>query len=163
MRPAAHSDPCMTVYCVTGHAKSWSGWYLTHVMHTLAGLHTIRTAQSQVQHNVRVGNLCVCSTMTLASTAGLQAQAAGEEPAFQSPPLGFQDAMDEALVAVEQVVIPRRQPIELLPRTPELLDMQVSMTQVSLHSDYNCCCIFLSASSHAPSSIGYVCMTLLRS
>jgi len=110
-------------------------------MHTLAGLHTIRTAQSKVQHNVRVGNLCVCSTMTLASTAGLQAQAAGEEPAFQSPPLGFKDAMDEALVAVEQVVIPRRQPIELLPRTPELLDMQVSMTQVSLHSDYNCCCI----------------------
>ena len=42
------------------------------------------------------------------------------------PPFGYQDAMDEALVAVEQIVIPRQQPIELLPRTPELLDMQVS-------------------------------------
>ncbi len=60
---------------------------------------------------------------------------------LQSPPLGFQDAMDEALIAVEQVVIPRHQPIELLPRTPELLDMQVSITQVSLHADDNCCCI----------------------
>lgn len=43
-----------------------------------------------------------------------------------SPPWRYQDAMDEALVAVEQVVIPRQQPIELLPQTPELLDMQVS-------------------------------------
>ena len=43
-----------------------------------------------------------------------------------SPPLRYQDAMDEALVAVEQVVIPRQQPIELLPQTPELLDMQVN-------------------------------------
>ncbi len=129
----------------------------------LAGLHTVGTAQSEVQHNVWAGNSCVCSTMTLASTAGLQAQAAGEEPTFQRPPLGFQDAMDEALIAVEQVVIPRHQPIELLPRTPELLDMQVSIMQVSLRADNNCCCIFLSASSHAPSSIGYVCMILLRS
>lgn len=42
-----------------------------------------------------------------------------------SPPLGYQDALDEALIAVEQIVIPRQQPIELLPRTAELLDMQV--------------------------------------
>ncbi len=153
----------MTVYCVTGCAKSWSGCYLTYVMHALAGLHTIRIAQSEVQHNVWAGNSCLCSIMILSSTAGLQAEATGEEPTFQSPPLGFQDAMDEALIAVEQVVIPRHQPIELLPRTPELLDMQVSKTQVSSHADHNCCCIFLSASSHAPSSIGYVCMTLLRS
>lgn len=75
--------------------------------------------------------------MTLASTTGLQAQAAGGEPMSQSPPLGFQDAMDEALIAVEQVVIPRHQPIELLPRTPELLDMQVSIAQVRLHADNN--------------------------
>ena len=34
--------------------------------------------------------------------------------------------MDEVLIAVEQVVIPKQQAIELLPRMPELLDMQVS-------------------------------------
>ncbi len=141
--------PCVTVYCVTGCAKSWSGCYLTCVMHGLAALHTIRIASSEMQHNVRAVNSFLCSIMTLASTAGLQAEAAGEEPMFQSPPLRFQDAMDEALIAVEQVVIPRHQPIELLPRTPELLDMQVSIMQVSLHADNNCCCIFLSASSDA--------------
>ena len=48
----------------------------------------------------------------------------GEQPVV-SPPSGYQDAMDEALIAVEQVVLLRQQPIELLPRTPELLDMQV--------------------------------------
>lgn len=48
-----------------------------------------------------------------------------DDASSSSPPLGYQDALDEALIAVEQVVIPRQQPIELLPRTPELLDMQV--------------------------------------
>ncbi len=153
----------MTVHCVTGCARSWSGCYLTHVMQTLAGLHTIRIASSEVQHNYWAGNSCLCSIMTLASTAGLEAEAGGEEPTIQRPPLGFQDAMDEALIAVEQVVIPRHQPIELLPRTPELLDMQVSITQVSLHADNNCCCISLSAPTHALESIGCVCMILLRS
>lgn len=38
--------------------------------------------------------------------------------------------MDEALIAVEQVVIPRHQAIELLPRTSELLDMQVTLCDV---------------------------------
>lgn len=35
--------------------------------------------------------------------------------------------LDEALIAVERVVVPRKQPIELLPRTPELLDLQVGV------------------------------------
>ena len=38
---------------------------------------------------------------------------------------GYQDAVDEAQMAVEQIVIPTQQPIELLPQTPELIDVQV--------------------------------------
>ena len=61
---------------------------------------------------------------------------AGQTPAAvqapPSPPLGYQDAVDEALIAVEQVVIPRHQPIELLPRTPEVLNMQVSRCSVKV-------------------------------
>lgn len=38
---------------------------------------------------------------------------------------GYQDAVDEARIAAEQIVIPRQQPIELLPRTQQLLDIQV--------------------------------------
>lgn len=40
-------------------------------------------------------------------------------------PPGYQDAVDEARIAVEQIVIPRQQPIELLPRTQQLLEIQV--------------------------------------
>ena len=46
---------------------------------------------------------------------------------FGPKPLGYQAAMDEAIIAIEQVVIPRNQPIELLPRPAEILEMQVSM------------------------------------
>ena len=34
--------------------------------------------------------------------------------------------MDEARIAAEQIVIPRQQAIELLPRTQQLLDIQVT-------------------------------------
>ena len=47
--------------------------------------------------------------------------------------VGCQDALDEALIAVEQVVIPRQQPIELLPQIPELLDLQVGTCIPLLH------------------------------
>ena len=48
---------------------------------------------------------------------------------FGPKPLGYQAAMDEAIIAIEQVVIPRNQPIELLPRPAEILEMQVGMDQ----------------------------------
>ena len=38
--------------------------------------------------------------------------------------------MDDAKIAIEQVVIPRNQPIELLPRPAEILDMQVTANTV---------------------------------
>ena len=61
----------------------------------------------------------------------LPLQKSGNETSSNpNPPLGYQDAMDEALIAVEQVVIPRHQAIELLPRTSELLNMQVTMCNV---------------------------------
>lgn len=44
---------------------------------------------------------------------------------FGPKPLGYQAAMDEAIIAIEQVVIPRNQPIELLPRPAEILEMQM--------------------------------------
>ena len=51
---------------------------------------------------------------------------------FGPKPLGYQAAMDEAIIAIEQVVIPRNQPIELLPRPAEILEMQVSMDNNAL-------------------------------
>lgn len=68
-------------------------------------------------------------TLTLAYIAGLPPLSApgNEAKTSSSPPVGYQDAVDEALIAVEQVVIPRHQAIELLPRTSELLDMQVTL------------------------------------
>ena len=62
---------------------------------------------------------------TAADAAALVSSWSVGDASSSSPPLGYQDALDEALIAVEQVVIPRQQPIELLPRTAELLDMQV--------------------------------------
>ena len=62
---------------------------------------------------------------TAADAAALVSPWGTDDASSSSPPLGYQDALDEALIAVEQVVIPRQQPIELLPRTAELLDMQV--------------------------------------
>ena len=44
-----------------------------------------------------------------------------------SRPPGYQDAVDEARIAAEQIVIPRQQAIELLPRTQQLLDIQVTI------------------------------------
>lgn len=36
------------------------------------------------------------------------------------------DALEEARLAVEEIVIPRQQPIELLPRSPSVLELQVA-------------------------------------
>ncbi|KAL3133379.1 hypothetical protein ABBQ38_007249 [Trebouxia sp. C0009 RCD-2024] len=58
---------------------------------------------------------------------GASASKAVDDASEVSPSWRYQDARDEALIAVEQVVIPRQQPIELLPQTPELLDMQVDI------------------------------------
>lgn len=60
-----------------------------------------------------------------ADVAGVSASKAVHDASEVRPSWRYQDARDEALIAVEQVVIPRQQPIELLPQTPELLDMQV--------------------------------------
>lgn len=53
-------------------------------------------------------------------------------PGQLSNPPGYQDAVDEARIAAEQIVIPRQQPIELLPRTQRLLDAQVNIV-CSMH------------------------------
>ncbi|KAL0055246.1 hypothetical protein WJX82_009399 [Trebouxia sp. C0006] len=100
--------------------KTSSPDHLTRAVQTILGL---EPSPGGLFGASRAGSVEPASS----SNSGLQAEAAGEEPMFQSPPLRFQDAMDEALIAVEQVVIPRHQPIELLPRTPELLDMQVAV------------------------------------
>ena len=50
-------------------------------------------------------------------------------------PPGYQDAVDEARIAVEQIVIPRQQPIELLPRTQQLLEIQVMYIYIVAHMD----------------------------
>lgn len=60
------------------------------------------------------------------SYAGALLQDSAMSESNSRPPFGYQDALDEALVAVEQIVIPRQQPIELLPQTAELLEVQVS-------------------------------------
>lgn len=70
--------------------------------------------------------LSYCLTQGLQIIGTSQPLTSGEEQDLLGPLLGYQDAMDEVLVAVEQVVIPKQQAIELLPRMPELLDMQVS-------------------------------------
>ena len=41
-------------------------------------------------------------------------------------PFGYDDAVTEASLAAEHIVIPRQQAIELMPQTAELLEVQVS-------------------------------------
>ena len=52
---------------------------------------------------------------------------------------GYQDAVDEARIAAEQIVIPRQQPIELLPRTQQLLDIQVCDILIMKHMKHLSC------------------------
>lgn len=77
--------------------------------------------------------------LILMPTAAARLIAVGDASSGR-PPLGYQDALDEALIAVEQVVIPRQQPIELLPRTAELLDMQVACCHLLLICFMPCVC-----------------------
>ncbi len=57
---------------------------------------------AQLQSNVFMN-------LILMPTAAARLIAVGDASSGR-PPLGYQDALDEALIAVEQVVIPRQQP-----------------------------------------------------
>ncbi|GMJ10141.1 hypothetical protein like AT1G73170 [Hibiscus trionum] len=39
------------------------------------------------------------------------------------------DALEEARIAIEQVVIPRAEPVELLPRSPQIISLQIELIQ----------------------------------
>lgn len=64
---------------------------------------------------------CCCS---FSGQNGASAANSGVLSQASRPP-GYQDAVDEARIAAEQIVIPRQQAIELLPRTEQLLNVQV--------------------------------------
>lgn len=60
----------------------------------------------------------------------------GKLKGFGGPPRAVRDALEEARLAVEEVVVPQGQPMELLPRPGDVLEMQALLVKRELGLSY---------------------------